>query len=152
MSGSSIAAVIDYLVEQIRALPSCADPVRVFDGFPDTEAATYVMVGGHGQDVSGDSRQVWHGMGRLTREEDYDVTGEIYAATGSTDQKSVRDKVFAIEKDLAAFLRADPRLGGLVTQYAELATVSLEQTDEETADEGRFALLTFKVHVINRIT
>jgi hypothetical protein len=156
MAHTTVPAAIDYLVAQIAALPECASPVRVFDGYPDTETQTYVIIGGRGQAVTADSSETWASLGRQAKYETYRVFGEIYSADGGTAQKPSRDRVYTILNAISDMLRADYTLGGLVGRGAgpapaELAQVGLEQTSEETAASGRDALLSFYIDIHTRI-
>jgi hypothetical protein len=148
-TGTTIDAVIDALLALIAGLPECAAPVFVSDGYPISEPNTIVTVGGTVEPVvEGDHS--WAEIGHLAREEDYLVQVVISAYDGGFVQKTARDQAFTIFRAIDAALVADPTLGGLVRICAS-TLLSLKQTDIETASRGRFAALTFHVHVKNRI-
>lgn len=155
MAHSTVPAVLDYLTAQIRALPACADPVQVFDGYPSAETSTFVIVGGRGQ-ATLDTTELWASLGQQAKYESYRVLGEIYSADGGADQKPSRDRVYAIFAAISDMVRADYTLGNLVGRGAgpapaEIGAGSLQQTDEETAPNGRDALLSFYVDIHTRI-
>lgn len=158
-AASSLPAVLDWFVVNVRGLPVVGQPVLdsdgwiVSDGWPDEQVQAQIIIGSTAPGGIVDGGQTSAGTGiPHPRDEDYSFTIEIHAATGTTDQKIVRDAVFTVHDAISALVNTDSSLEGLLTtQGAQLGSMTLEQTDEERADDGRFAILTDTVHVRNRI-
>lgn len=152
MGDTSVPDVIDYLFNGITALPACASPVVVFDGYPTSEPQRYVVVGGIGDAAVANPQEVWADIGAHERDEDYLVLCRVSSAVGSTSQKEARDGAYSLYKAIAAWVRSDDQLGGLVGPWpVEVAESQLAQTDAEAAPAGRTALLDFYIRVRNRI-
>jgi hypothetical protein len=153
VSGTVLADTVDYLVGMIRALPVCAAPVQVSDGWPGTfQAQTLVCVGGGPEDSEQSTSRTWLGVGSSrTREETFQVLVYIRAWTGGTTQKTSRDKAVSIYKAVEAALLADMRLGALLFTYpAEIGDMDISQTKADTAQVGRLTEIRFTVNVRNR--
>lgn len=155
MATSAIPAAIDYLVATATALPECAAPVRVFDGWPDGRAETALTIGVTPED--GDTEDaVTHGnLGAQTQWEDFTVPCLIWAhRAGGGAMKAARDAAFAILNALDTHLRTHRDLGGaLKSGTAIAANVVVRQTnDAEQAGEGRVCEISFDVLCRSRST
>jgi hypothetical protein len=153
VAASSIAPVIDYLVATISALPACAAPVTVSDGYSEVfPNSAMVMVGVTDQTGETPVTLRFGELGPKSSGERFDIPCVIYCHSGSTSAKEVRDAAFAIYNPIITVILADPSLGGNLgpTAGAGVASISagpLWQT--HTADEagsGRLARIYFTVH------
>lgn len=155
MSGTSIGPVIDYLVATTLALPACASPVLVSDGFnaflPDS---TLVLIGATDESGEIPCTLKFGAIGPRSTSEEFEIPCGIYAHTGSSTQKTVRDQVNTIFNAIIAFILADPSLGGNLgpTAGAGVASISggpLIQTNVPVkAASGRSAFRLFTVKCV----
>ena len=148
MATSSIPAAIDYLVSTVTALPACAAPVRVFDGWPDARADRAIVIGVTPEDPSTDD-QVTHGqLGAQTQWEEYTIPCIIWARrVGADAMKQARLDAFALLDAVDTHLRTHRDLGGaLKSGTAIAANVVVRQTaTSEEAAEGRVCEISFDV-------
>lgn len=153
---SSAPAVIDWLVANHPTAVG-ADVWTVSDGWPTAIPPRLVIIGSLTTASADQTSQVaFLGTqaivltGGKSRFEDYTVTVEYRALGGGTDQKTLRDAVYAAKGALEALINADWTLGGLVDGCAaEMNADTLQQTDEAGAPNGRFATLTTAFRVRN---
>ncbi len=152
--------VIDALLTGLRARPALAD-VIVSDGMPTEDLVDRRLLTVGGQDApTAEGGQEWGALGNSRRVEDYVLRLYASAVVGGAgredtgnDQKAARDAAFSVVSEVAAFLRADPSLGGLIVgQGAEMgSSFSLTQTGPDTPGEGRWAEVAFDVRVRARV-
>ncbi len=155
MSGTSVGRAIDYLVTQITALPECASPVIVSDGYTARRGAQMVWVGVTSADGTSDVKSDWAGIGAQREDETFDIPMLIEQSAGGGDVavKVVRDRALVILDAINAKIRTDRSLGGALTLpgWAAVRDVRLTQTaDPEEAGEGRFARVFFVVRCTAR--
>lgn len=150
---SSIPAAIDGLLAIINARSEItANNVQVWDGFPTAIADNMITVGGSTNNTA-QGVQSPAQLGGFFREEDYtlEVTISTYSGgNNSTAQKSTRDMAFSLFEAVANGVRADATLGGAV-RYAQVMSVDYKATDEETASNGRYSILTVGIRCQQRI-
>jgi hypothetical protein len=139
---STIPAVLDYLIAGLKAqLPD----LQIEDGQPITTDDDLICVGftgtpGEAAIVNTLSEQ---GRPRDPDREAYEITSLASAFDGGTDAKAVRDRAFALVGEVAAFLNADPMLGGLVMR----ARLSTEALAPEQTSKGAVATVQFVIAV-----
>lgn len=153
MATSSIPAAIDYLVGQVTALPACALPVVVSDGWPDARADTGVAIGITPDDGDTEDDIVHSQLGAQMEREQYLVPCEIWvwkAGTGAV--KRARDAAFVIYDAIVTRIRTDRTLGGaLHSGSAIVANMRVRQTrSAPEAGEGRMCEIRFVVSCGNR--
>ncbi len=150
---STVPAVIDALLTGLRARPALAD-VLVVDGMPAEDLTGRRLLTIGGQDApTAEGGQEWGALGNGRRTEDYVIRLYASADVGGVEQKAARDAAFSVVAEVAAFLRADPSLGGLIVgQGVEMGSAfSLTQTGPDTPGEGRWAEVAFDVRVRARV-
>lgn len=155
MATSSIPAAIDYLVAQTRALPECADPVTVHDGFPAGSGNPAVAIGVVPHEAGDTSDEVVHAqLGAQMEREYYDIPCEVVAWVGGGEEavKTARDAAFTIYNAIVTRVRQDRTLGGALHSGAAIVTtMRMEQTSEPIqAGEGRACSIKFAVRCENR--
>lgn len=151
--------VIDTLVTLLKASPTFADPVRVYDG-PDLVADNSpdsIFVGFTGdweapvEDVSIDHGDYY--VGNTTITETLVINGQILCWTGDNNPKTVRDRAIVLFAGLETVVRTDPSLG---IDSSTLAHLTPTHVFQETfgADDGMRAglvcRLLFSVHVVTQ--
>jgi hypothetical protein len=156
---SSIPGAIDYLYATVAALPQCAAPVVVSDGWPDLDGDVGVVIGLTPDDATTDD-EVTHGqLGAQTQWETYSIPCVIWARAvgGARPMKTARDQAFAILNAIDSHLRIPTTgrtLGGVLqsgTAYA--GNVTIRQTgDAAQAGEGRTCEIRFDVLCKSRST
>lgn len=135
MATSAIPAAIDYLVAAITALPECALPVIVEDGWPTRSAPVGVGIGVIPGDGTTDTEVVHAQLGAQMERERFEIPGIVWAHIGGTSAKTARDMVFGIYNAVVTKVRQDRTLGGALHSGAAIVALRrLEQTD--TAAEG----------------
>lgn len=147
MADSSIPALLDTLRTRLAARAGLAgvtvSTASLGDDIPPEAIELYGV----------DADQDWAALGRLARDENYDVACglSVERPAGADDVeatiKQCRDRAFVLLKEVADELRADPSVGGVV-RVAQLGKVSLAQGYN---DEGRWAVVLFRIEVRNRI-
>lgn len=158
MATSSIPAAIDWLVANIRALPECAAPVTVHDGWPVGSAQTGVAIGVRPVQQEGSTRseQTFAQLGANMEWEEYDIPIQVAAYVGGAEEaaKTARDAAFVIYNAVLNLIRttAGRTLGGaLKSNHAQIVNFDLDQTaSPEEAGEGRVCTLSFYVRGKNR--
>jgi hypothetical protein len=153
---SSIPGAIDYLYATVAALPQCAAPVVVSDGWPDLDGDVGVVIGLTPDDATTDD-EVTHGqLGAQTQWETYAIPCVIWARVGGTSMKAARDQAFSILDAIDSHLRTPTgrTLGGVLhsgTAYA--GNVVIHQTgDAAQAGEGRTCEIRFDIVCKSRST
>lgn len=147
---SSIPAVIDALLALLTAAPEL-EGFAVCDGYPVNQPNDLVVIGGTTQTTaSGSQEHRTLGRSGSIKRENYSVEVAFSCFRGGTAaaQKIVRDRVFAAVGGLENAIAADPTLGGLV-RIASVVTLSLSQSDPETAAQGRLAEVEVQVQIEN---
>lgn len=155
MATSSIPAAIDYLVAAVRALPECATPVTVHDGFPAGSGNPAVAIGVVPQEDGATPDDVVYGqLGAQMEREHYDIPCEVVAWVGGGEEatKAARDAAFTIYNAVVTKIRQDRTLGGSLHSGAALVTgMRLDQTsDPQQAGEGRACSIKFVIRCENR--
>lgn len=144
---SATPGVIDALVTQATsALPS----VFVIDG-PGMDFGSegdYLLVGVDDPDRqdaqdAAQASQTWPYAGNLTRDERGSMMCVAYSWRGDTDQKTVRDAVYATAGAVQNFMAADPSLG--LSYLKETEFGADQRFSQDLADGGVAAKLTFQV-------
>jgi len=148
---SSIPAAIDYLYATVSALPECAPPVVVCDGWPDQRADVGVVIGVTPEDPTTEDDVTHAQLGAQTQWEEYGIPCIIWARAvgGGRPMKTARDAAFTILDALDSHLRTPTgrTLGGaLRSGTAIAANVRIQQTGSaEQAGEGRVCEIHFSV-------
>jgi hypothetical protein len=149
MATSSIPAAIDYLVATVAALPACADPVVVSDGWPTQRADVGVTIGITPDDDATNDEPFHAELGAQAQWELYTIPCIAWAYVGGTSMKAARDAVFAVVDAIDTLLRTTTgrTLGGaLHSGTAILTNVRIEQTGEAAeAGEGRACKVFFGI-------
>lgn len=155
MATSSIPAAIDYLVATIAALPECASPVIVEDGWPTRSAPKGVGVGVIPGDGTTDDEVTHAQLGAQMEWEAYEIPCIVWAHTGSAVAKEARDAAFTIFNAIVSKIRENPlgrTLGGALHSGAAMVhSVRVVQTDSPAeAGGGRMCEVRFSVGCKNR--
>jgi hypothetical protein len=149
---SSVPAVLDWLVAAIKALPACAAPVAVSDGFPSERSNSLVTVGVDERDAETDSTSTFGVLGGKSNDEQYKIPCLIACYGGGATAKTPRDAAFAIWNPIASMILTDPTLGGTLVgaAFAKVEAFRFYQTNVASeAGEGRDARIYFTIHVHN---
>lgn len=152
---SSIPVAIDYLVATIAALPACALPVIVEDGWPERTAPKGVGIGVIPGDGTTDDEVTHAQLGAQMEFERYEIPCVVWAHVGGTSAKTARDEAFTIFNAIIAMIRINPAgrtLGGALNSGAAIVhNVRVEQTDDAIdAGYGRMCVIKFNVGCNNR--
>ena len=152
---SAIPAAIDYLVATIAALPECALPVVVEDGWPVRSAPTGVVIGVIPGDGTTDDEVTHAQLGADMEWEVFEIPAMVWAHVGGSSAKTARDAAFAVFNAILTMIRVNPAgrtLGGaLHSNFAFIHNVRVVQTDNaEDAGEGRMCEIRFSVGCKNR--
>ena len=155
MPTSSIPAVIDYLVQQIVALPECAAPCTVHDGFPVATGNPAVAIGVVPHEDGNTPNDVVHAqLGAQMEWETYNVPCVVSAWVGGGDEasKPARDAAFRVYDAIVTLVRADRTLGGNLHSGAAIVTQTRvdQAASAEQAGEGRSCAIAFVVNCKNR--
>lgn len=155
MAGTSLGRAIDYLVTSVTALPECAAPVVVSDGYPTRRANLMVVIGVTNEDGTSEVESDWAGLGANHEDEDFRIPCLIESYLGGADAvvKPARDAAITILDAINAKVRTDRSLGGALTSpgAAALRDVRLVQTSApEEAGDGRYARFYFNVRCTAR--
>lgn len=152
MAQSAIPAAIDYLVAAITALPECALPVIVEDGWPTRSSPTGVGIGVIPGDGTTDTEVVHAQLGAQMEREVFEVPGIVWAHVGGTSAKTARDAAFAIYNAIITKVRLDRTLGGALHSGAAIVhSVRAVQTDSAMeAGAGRMCEIRFSIGCGNR--
>jgi len=155
MATSSIPSTIDYLVAQIAALPECAAPCTVHDGFPAATGNPAVAIGVVPFEDGNTPNEVVHAqLGAQMEWETYNVPCVVSSWVGGGDEaaKPARDAAFTIYDAIVTKVRADRTLGGSLHSGAAIVTQTrVDQTvTAEEAGEGRSCSIAFVVQCKNR--
>ncbi len=155
MATSSIPAAIDYLVAAVRALPECAAPCTVHDGFPVGSGNPAVAIGIVPHEDGDTPNDVVHAqLGAQMEWEKYEIPCVVEAWVGGGEEaaKPARDAAFTILNAIVTRVRQDRTLGGALHSGAALLTgVRMDQTSAPTqAGEGRTCQVAFVVRCENR--
>ena len=160
MADTTMFEMVDALVALISGLPACAPANGVFvsDGFPmDTSANVVVAVGGTTNPTATLTSATVTVGGQAVKEE-YEIEGTVSAWNGGTNQQEVRNNAKTVYTAIQAAVRAQVAPGGagfsLATGqlvFAEMVVADLKQTDENSRQDGREAVVTFRVMCTARI-
>lgn len=155
MATSSIPAAIDYLVATITALPECAFPVIVEDGWPTRSAPKGVGIGVIPGDGITDDEVTHAQLGAQMEFEAFEVPAIVWAHVGGTSAKAARDEAFVIFNAIVTLIRTNPAgrtLGGALHSGAAVVhNVRISQTDNPSeAGEGRMCEIRFSFGAKNR--
>lgn len=151
---SSIPAAIDYLVAEVAALPECAAPVVVADGWADARGDTSVVIGITPEDPDTANEPIHAEVGAQTEWEIYEIPCILWCRVGGSDMKVARDGAFTVFDAIGTLIRADRTLGGaLHSGTAQLASWRVAQTPAAPqAGDGRVCEIRFVVRCKNRST
>lgn len=155
--GTSIGAVIDYLVAGLPAPLAAIDPlVRVVDNQPNADSDSWVNVGRSADDhgAAGDPENVYTELGAGRIEETYTLPGYVQVYRPGPAQKPARDAAIALIDGIVRFVHADPTLGGILTRgrVGIMSRLSLTQTEDDDDTGGgdlRLALIGFELTIRN---
>lgn len=152
MATSAIPAAIDYLVTAIRALPECAEPVVVEDGYPTRSAPVGVGIGVIPGDDTTEDEIVHAQLGAQMEWETFEIPFMVWAHDGGANAKVPRDAVFAIYNAIVTKVRQDRTLGGALHSGAAIVhNMRMEQTGTaEEAGYGRMCEIRSSVGCKNR--
>ena len=143
MPTSTIPTLKDHLYDALVADASIvAGNIQVSYGFPVNPGRELVWL----HNVAGE--QTWAALGKLRRNETYELTVHIRVERQGADQQAATERCFVIAGYLENLLRADPTVNGAVTWAGFGGPVSLE---EFPSSESREAILTIGVQVQARI-
>jgi len=155
---SRIGTVCDALVAALKASPTFADPVRVYDG-PVTAAdtmwtqAVYVGFDGEWQNNQYDAvdlRQSLNYLGNTSMFEEFDIWCVAEAWAGDTTTKTARDQTLAMFAGVQTVIRTDPTLGVDGSTITGLQMVG--QLRYEYDSSGNIlARLPFQIHVVTTL-
>jgi len=148
---STMPAAIDGLLALLRARPSL-ERVQIVDGYPrfDIVDTAFIAIGGKPEPVA-EGAQSSAALGARKREERYTLRVYCSASLGGDDQKAARDQAFSLMAEVEDAVRQDVTLGGAVRVAEVAGSISLSQTDHDTAAFGVFAEVSFDVAVQARI-
>jgi hypothetical protein len=164
---TTVPDAIDYLLNMIAALPECAPPVAVLDGFPGEISGldTIVTVGGE-MNPTATGTMSWAALGGPVpaRDERYTIDVGVWCWVGGSNnvddleslsdaQKTARDNAFTIVRAIEKAVRNDPTFGGLFgTGWSSvLDTFHVDQTNADTdPTQGRVCDVHFDVGVYSR--
>lgn len=152
MAESCIPAVIDWMVAEFAALPQCAPPVGVFDGWPaEPRPATGLAIGVTPEDPQAESLSVHAALGPNMEYESPVIPNTLWCYVNDDDPKGARDGAFAVLNALITRVRQDRSCGGAIHSGAALLTgVLVDQTVVPTDEgNGRQCQIRFSV-VIDR--
>lgn len=155
MPQSSIPAAIDYLVQQVRALPECAAPCSVHDGFPTATGNPAVAIGVVPHVDGNTASEVVHAqLGGDMEYETYNVPCVVSAWFGGGDEaaKPARDAAFTVYNAIVTLVRTDRTLGGALHSGWALVTQTAvtQASNAEQAGEGRSCAIAFVVQCRNK--
>lgn len=155
MATSSINTAIDYLVQQIRALPECAAPCSVHDGFPAGTGNPAVAIGVVPHEDGNTAAEVVHAqLGAQMEWETYNIPCVVssWVGGGEDAMKPARDAAFTVYNAIVTLVRADRTLGSLLRGGAAIVTQTrVDQTvTADQAGEGRSCAIAFLVQCKNR--
>ena len=152
----SFPAAVDWLVTNITALPECAAPVVVADGWPPERADKAVVVGLTPEDPETGNETAYAELGAQMEWENVSIPCIAWAYVGGGEEamKTARDAVYTIMDAIGALLRttAGRTLGGAVhSGAAAIRNVRTVQTgDVEPAGAGRSCEVRFNIAYNNR--
>jgi hypothetical protein len=161
---SALPAVIDYLVATIGALPACAAPCVVSDGYlPELVAGPIVLVGVDEQTGETQSASIFNVLGAKSSDETFEIPCAIYSTyLGTSDSASPRNAAFAIYDAILTAIRADPTFGDSTYSgaggafspqlggFGFISAFKFVQTNtSEEASGGRIARIYFTVKCRN---
>src|SRR5688572_11689051 len=109
--GTAMADAIDYLYEQISALPECARPVLVSDGFPIANADLRVDIGVSNEDNTSEVNTEWAGLGAQREDETFEIPCLIEAYTGGAVAATPRRSAVVVLDAINSLVRSDRSLG-----------------------------------------
>jgi hypothetical protein len=157
MATSSIPASLDWLVANIGALPECAAPTTVHDGFPVGTGPTAVAIGVRPhEDGDTEDEVVEAQLGAQLEWEEFVIPCIISAWIGGGEEatKMARDEAFRVFNAIVTLIRTLPgrKLGGaLHSAYSMVTGVQVKQTYTPTqAGEGRTCSIAFNVRAKNK--
>lgn len=155
MVTSSIPGGIDWLVTNITALPECAAPVGVFDGWPG-RADTGVVIGITPEDDETDVEPMHAELGAQKEWEEYVIPCVLWAYVGGGPEamKTARDAAFVVFDAIQTLIRTTTgrTLGdNLHSGVAAVRSWRIKQTgDAEEAGTGRTCTIRFNILCKNR--
>lgn len=152
---SSIPAAIDYLVTAITALPECAAPCVVQDGWPTKRGNLGVAIGVVPGDGTTEDEVTEAQLGAQLEWEEYEIPCICWAYVGGDSAKAARDAAFVLFDAIVAAVRVNPAgrtLGGALNSgFAMVRAVRVSQTSNvQAAGEGRQCEISFSVRGKNR--
>jgi hypothetical protein len=148
-ASTAIPAAIDSYVALLAASSSLTG-VQILDGPPLTDLALdYVTIGWDPfTDAGATSSQQPAQLGRMARQEDFEINCYAQSSSGDVGTSARRARAYALVDACVAVVSADPTLGGVLTQWANLAGMELRQ--ERTASGRLDVGVTFKIECHTR--
>lgn len=152
---SSIPGAMDWLVANIGALPECAAPVGVFDGWPG-RADVGVVIGITPEDDETGAEPMHAELGAQKEWEEYAIPCMVWAYKGGAQEamKTARDAAFVVFDAIQTLIRtASGRTLGdnLHSGTAAVRSWRIAQTgDAEEAGTGRTCTIRFNILCKNR--
>ena len=147
---SKFATVTDAVITALRASPTFADPVRVFDGPAATDAGWFdaVFIGFDG-DWQGTYEavqiaQTWAYTGGTSQYEELHLICSAVSWSGALDPKGCRDRAATLLAGVETVLRTDPTVGlggATIITALEVGTVF-----QEPFPDGHACRILFTIH------
>lgn len=146
---SSIPGAMRFLYDGIKALPECAEPVKVTVGFP-VRADKQVSIGVEPDDDETESEMIRGDLAAKADRESPVVPCAIRVRKVAGDQSAATlaaiDEAFAIFSAIHAFVRKDGTLGRNVSGNAWVADYRMRLTNSAgQAGEGRVCRIYFSI-------
>lgn len=156
MAGTSMGAVIDWLLAELPAPAAAAVPDAVIaDGWGEVASQSYIVIGrendSNGAVLDGDDNAIV--LGAQSIEEDYSLNIWIYVERPGPGMKTARDAALALFDVVAALVASDRTLGGALKRgrYAEIQKIAMS-ADPMTDQNGsnlRVYAISFVLHCRN---
>jgi hypothetical protein len=142
---SSIPDAMDAFVAGMMLRPNIAtaiaDGLKVASGYLGEESGRKESIElTHVQTAT----QVWGMIGNRRREEEYRISGLVWATVGGKNEpiiKAARDRAFELLAEIEDFLRVDPTIGG-TTKVSEVAAYPF---DQGVTPDGRYCQIDFEI-------
>lgn len=146
MSTSSVPTFKLAIYNALTALQATTlAGVQVSYGAPFPNPATEVI---WLDDVQG--QQTASFLGRLKRDEDYNLTIIVWVAKQTVSQQTITERAYALAAQIETVLRSDATMGNTV-RMAQVAGPFRHEEIISDDGNGRACALTLTVNVINRI-
>lgn len=151
---SSFPAGCDWLVQNISALPECAAPVVVCDGWPDQLGDRSVVIGITPEDPETGNEPQHAELGAQAEWELVSIPCIVWAYVGGSSMKAARDAAFVMFDAIHTLMRtnAGRTLGGAVhSGSAAVRNIRVRQTGgADEAGVGRQCEIRFSIEYKSR--